>query len=33
MDEEELHRIAVYHAEDPEAIDWPDGFDYEEYQY
>jgi hypothetical protein len=32
MDEEELHRIAVYLAEDPEEIEWPDGFDPDEYR-
>jgi hypothetical protein len=32
MDGEEIHRIAVYLAEDPEALDWPDGFDIDEHR-
>lgn len=31
MDEEELHRVAVNMAEDPTTIDWPDGFEPEQY--
>lgn len=29
IDETELNKIAVSIAEDPHAIDWPDGFDIE----